>query len=85
MKDNDSLDSLIVRDTRRKFMMSQSEFAKYIGVSVATVNRWENKKHNLSYKSLRKLRRIITFTNNRGKLSDYLQTNKKDLYNKVHE
>ena len=37
-------------------MVSQSELAKMVGVSFATVNRWENGRFEPSYKTKRKLR-----------------------------
>ncbi|MDO4466019.1 MAG: helix-turn-helix domain-containing protein [Bacillota bacterium] len=34
----------LIRTIRKKLLMSQEEFAKEIGVSSITVNRWENSK-----------------------------------------
>lgn len=31
-----------VKELRDKLIMTQSEFAKYLGVSFASINRWEN-------------------------------------------
>lgn len=45
--------SKIVRKLREKLLLSQQEFANEIGVSFATVNRWENGKHQPTYKAKR--------------------------------
>ena len=45
-----------VKELRRKLLVSQSELAKMVGVSFATVNRWENGRFEPSYKAKRKLR-----------------------------
>ncbi len=33
-----------IKSIRRKSLLSQSDFAKELGVSFSTVNRWENEK-----------------------------------------
>jgi len=40
---------------RNKMFLTQEEFAKEIGVSFATVNRWENAKFEPTMKMKRKL------------------------------
>lgn len=40
---------------RKKLFLSQEDFAKEIGVSFATVNRWESGKVFPNYKTLKKL------------------------------
>lgn len=44
-----------VKALRNKMIMSQMEFADYLGVSFGTVNRWENDRFNPSIKAKRKL------------------------------
>lgn len=44
-----------VKALRKKMIMSQMEFADYLGVSFVTVNRWENDRFTLTIKAKRKL------------------------------
>lgn len=44
-----------VKSLRKKMIMSQMEFADYLGVSFGTVNRWENDRFTSSIKAKRKL------------------------------
>lgn len=44
-----------VKALRNKMIMSQMEFADYLGVSFGTVNRWENDRFNPTIKAKRKL------------------------------
>lgn len=44
-----------VKSLRKKMIMSQMEFADYLGVSFGTVNRWESDRFNPSIKAKRKL------------------------------
>lgn len=44
----------IIKNIRSKKLMSQCEFAEYIGVSFSTVNRWENGKAEPNFKALKK-------------------------------
>lgn len=39
-------------------MLSQKEFAERVGVSFATVNRWENGKSNPNYQAVRKIEQV---------------------------
>jgi putative transcriptional regulator len=41
---------------RKKELLSQSELAKKLGVSFVSVNRWENGKHQPSFKQQRAIR-----------------------------
>jgi putative transcriptional regulator len=41
---------------REKLLLSQTDMAKLLGVSYVSVNRWENGKHEPSYKAKRKIR-----------------------------
>lgn len=40
----------LIKDLREKLILSQEDFAKLIGVSFSTVNRWETAKHNPTIK-----------------------------------
>lgn len=40
---------------RKKMMLTQTEFANYLGVSFGTVNRWEGNQYDPTMKSKRKL------------------------------
>ncbi len=42
-----------VKIIRQKCLLSQEAFAKELGVSFATVNRWEKGKNQPTYKALR--------------------------------
>lgn len=44
-----------VKALRKKMILSQMEFADYLGVSFGTVNRWENGKFTPTVKAERKL------------------------------
>lgn len=44
-----------VKALRKKMIMSQMEFADYLGVSFGTVNRWENDRFTPTVKAKRKL------------------------------
>lgn len=45
-----------IRDIRIKSLLSQADFAKEIGVSFSTVNRWENGKAIPNYRALKKIK-----------------------------
>jgi len=47
-----------IKTIREKLLVSQSEFATMIGVSFETVNRWENNKHQPTYKYRRKIQKL---------------------------
>ena len=42
-----------LREIRRKCFLSQEAFAKELGVSFATVNRWESGKTKPTYKTMK--------------------------------
>lgn len=44
-----------VRLLRRKMLLTQTEFAKYMEVSFATINRWESGEYEPTMKMKRKL------------------------------
>lgn len=45
----------IVKDLRNKMLLTQNEFADFIGVSFESVNRWENKKNEPTMSAKRKI------------------------------
>lgn len=45
----------LLKSIREKELLSQTELAKELGVSFVSVNRWENGKHQPSYKIKRKI------------------------------
>ncbi len=44
-----------IKQIRKKTFLSQESFAKEIGVSFSTVNRWEKEKSKPSYAALKKV------------------------------
>lgn len=44
-----------VKTLRKKMILSQMQFADYLGVSFGTVNRWENDRFTSTVKAKRKL------------------------------
>lgn len=51
--------SVLVKTLRCKLLLTQAEFAEFIGVSFATVNRWENDGHEPTMKTKRCLMRLF--------------------------
>ena len=49
----------VIKKLRDKMLLSQEEFAKVLGVSYASINRWENGKHEQTIKIKRKLRSLF--------------------------
>ena len=45
----------LVIELRNKLVMSQTDFANFLGVSFASVNRWEKGRFEPSYKAKRKI------------------------------
>lgn len=45
----------LIKDLREKLILSQEDFAKLLGVSFSTVNRWETAKHDQTIKVKRKI------------------------------
>ncbi|MCD7737599.1 MAG: helix-turn-helix domain-containing protein [Lachnospiraceae bacterium] len=52
-----------IKKIRKKALLSQEDFAKELGVSYSTVNRWETGKTLPNYKTMK---RIDTFCKNNG-------------------
>lgn len=48
-----------IKELRERMLVSQTELAKKLGVSYATVNRWENGLHEPTYAAKRKLRKLF--------------------------
>lgn len=48
-----------IKELREKLLVSQNELAKMLGVSFATVNRWENGRFEPNYKAKRKLQDLF--------------------------
>ena len=48
-----------IKALRLKMLLTQEEFAKKLGVSFATVNRWENDKYEPTLKAKRKLHKLF--------------------------
>ena len=44
-----------IKQIRQRAMLSQEAFAKVLGVSFTTVNRWESGKSKPSYKALKQI------------------------------
>lgn len=51
--------SKIIKELRLKMLLTQTEFAHYLGVSFESVNRWENGKNEPTMKIKRKLAKLI--------------------------
>ncbi|MGI6377653.1 helix-turn-helix transcriptional regulator [bacterium] len=44
-----------IKEIRREMMMTQTEFAEYLGIAFVSVNRYENGKSRPTFKVQRKL------------------------------
>ena len=55
--------SKAIKDLRDILLLSQDELAKLLDVSVQTVNRWENDKHEPTIKAKRKLKKLFDENN----------------------
>lgn len=49
----------MIKELREKMTLSQMEFAEVLGVSFASVNRWETGKHESTIKIKRKLKALF--------------------------
>jgi putative transcriptional regulator len=49
----------MIKALRKEMVLSQVEFAKLLGVSFASVNRWENGQHEPTIKIKRKLKALF--------------------------
>lgn len=50
---------IMIKALREKMTLSQIEFAEVLGVSFASVNRWETGKHEPTIKIKRKLKALF--------------------------
>ncbi len=48
--------SVILKNLRSKLLITQTELSEMLGVSYASVNRWENEKSKPTMKAKRKIR-----------------------------
>lgn len=51
--------SKVIKELRSKMTLSQVEFAQLLGVSFASVNRWETGKHEPTIKIKRKIKALM--------------------------
>ena len=51
--------SKVIKELRNKMTLSQVEFAQVLGVSFASVNRWETGKHEPTIKIKRKIKALM--------------------------
>lgn len=51
--------SKVIKELRNKLTLSQVEFAQLLGVSFASVNRWETGKHEPTIKVKRKIKALM--------------------------
>ena len=58
-----------VKKVRQKLALSQEELAHALGVSFATINRWENGKTSPSKLALRQFEQFFAQKKEQGKLS----------------
>lgn len=51
--------SIKIKELRNKMLLTQTEFAKMLDVSFASVNRWENGNHEPTMKVKRELMKLF--------------------------
>lgn len=51
--------SKVIKELRNVMTLSQTEFAQVLGVSFASVNRWETGKHEPTIKIKRKIKALM--------------------------
>ena len=51
--------SKVIKELRSKMTLSQVEFAQLLGVSFASVNRWETGQHEPTIKIKRKIKALM--------------------------
>ncbi|MBR1817404.1 MAG: helix-turn-helix transcriptional regulator [Bacilli bacterium] len=51
--------ALAIKTLRKKMSLSQEEFAKVLGVSFSSINRWENGRHEPTIIIKRKLKSLF--------------------------
>ena len=68
-----------IKEIRGRCLLSQSDFAKELGVSFSTINRWENGK---SLPKISKLRKINDFCEKKNipfSVQDYIFSGTKEM------
>ncbi len=53
----------ILKQLRKRCLLSQSDFAEEVGVSFSTVNRWENGRAIPNYKTLKRIKEYCDSNN----------------------
>lgn len=51
--------SIAIKELRMKMLLTQTEFAEFLGVTFETVNRWENGRCEPTMKMRRKLKALF--------------------------
>ena len=51
--------SQMIKILREKMLLTQTEFAELLGVSFASVNRWENGEHEPTMKTKREIMKLM--------------------------
>lgn len=51
--------SQMIKSLREKMLLTQTEFAELLGVSFASVNRWENGEHEPTMKMKREIMKLM--------------------------
>ena len=57
----------IIREVRTRLGLTQEKFAARLGVTLPTINRWENGRANPSPLAMRNLRELVHRMGNEGK------------------
>lgn len=55
--------SMIIKNLRNKMLLSQTELANLLGVSFASINRWENGHNEPTIKAKRKIKELLEKNN----------------------
>ena len=66
----------IIKDVRKRCLLSQSDFADAIGVSFSTVNRWENGRAIPNYKALTRIKEYCNQNGIEFELDEILKEDK---------
>lgn len=66
----------IIKDVRKRCLLSQSDFADAIGVSFSTVNRWENGRAIPNYKALTRIKEYCNQNGIEFELEEILKEDK---------
>ena len=55
--------SKIIKELRNKLLLTQTEMGELLGVSFATINRWENDHYEPTIKAKRKIKKLCEENN----------------------